>query len=126
MSADLANAVCNLYEEEKVVCPPKLKTDVFATGAIDNIDHNPSSTTATGSFHGTGISLFQHPTILGEGTTRDVLMIKDSSSSKCLINPLPKFYTCVPPVSLKNADAEVPLMTVQMVIKEDTTQKAFH
>ena len=35
--------------------------DIFTTATVDNIDHNPSSMTATGSFHGTGISLFQHP-----------------------------------------------------------------
>ena len=44
-----------------VVCPPNLLQGLFTAGAIDNIDHNTSSTTTTGSFHGTGISLFQHP-----------------------------------------------------------------
>ena len=29
--------------------------------AMDNIDHNPSSATATGSFHGTSICLIQNP-----------------------------------------------------------------
>ncbi|KAG7162819.1 hypothetical protein Hamer_G031227, partial [Homarus americanus] len=29
--------------------------------AVDNLDQNPFSNTATDSFHGTGISLFQHP-----------------------------------------------------------------
>ena len=29
--------------------------------AIDNIDHNPSSSTAQASFHGTSISIFQYP-----------------------------------------------------------------
>ena len=43
------------------VCPPKLRRGLFTTSAVDNIDHNPSSSTARGAFHGTGISLFQHP-----------------------------------------------------------------
>jgi len=33
---------------------------------VDNIDHNPSSATSKESFHGTGISLFQHLKFDGE------------------------------------------------------------
>ena len=40
---------------------PKSKKTLFTTSAYDNIDHNPSSITAKESFHGTGISVFQHP-----------------------------------------------------------------
>ena len=47
ISTELGNLICNRYEVEKV--------------AIDNIDHNPSSTSAHDSLHGTGISLVQHP-----------------------------------------------------------------
>ena len=60
ISTEMGNKACARYESEGVVCPPKLK-NVFTTAAVDNIDHNPSSTTAQGAFHGTGISLFQHP-----------------------------------------------------------------
>ena len=43
-----------------MVCPPKMRGDVFTPAAVDNIDHNPSSTTSKEeSFRGTGISLFQ-------------------------------------------------------------------
>ena len=37
------------------------KGGLFTTAAVDIIDHNPSSTSAHDSFHGTVISLFQHP-----------------------------------------------------------------
>ena len=57
ISTDLANSVTAQFEKEGVVCPAKLRKDVFTTAAIDNIDHNPSSTTASDSFHGTAISL---------------------------------------------------------------------
>ena len=60
LSSDLVNAVCQCYTEKQVVCPPELKERLFTTATVDNIDYNPSSTTASGSFHGTGISLFQH------------------------------------------------------------------
>ena len=49
ISTDLANSVCRLYEEG-VVCPPNLKMNIFTTAAVDNTDHNPSSTTASDSF----------------------------------------------------------------------------
>ena len=39
----------------------------FTIAAVDNIEHNTSSTTAISSFHGTSISLIQHPTEEGEG-----------------------------------------------------------
>ena len=47
----------------KIVCPPTLWSNVFTKAILDDIDHNPSSTTADGSFDGTEISLFRHPTI---------------------------------------------------------------
>jgi len=33
---------------------------MFTTSAIDNIDHNPTATTAKMVFHGTSMSLFQN------------------------------------------------------------------
>jgi hypothetical protein len=53
------NRVCEQYNCDGVVYPPNLRQGLSTMGAIDNIDRNPSSTTDTGSFHGTGISLFQ-------------------------------------------------------------------
>ena len=67
LSAEMGNSVCQRFHMEQVVCPPTLKGNVFTTAAVDNIDHNPSATTAKDSFHGTGISLLQHPTSADEG-----------------------------------------------------------
>ena len=55
--------MCAEYNKDGIVCPPTLHQGIFTTGAIDNIDHDPSSTTSKKSFHGTSISIFQHPTI---------------------------------------------------------------
>lgn len=55
ISTEMGNKVSTHYESEGVVCPPKLKKKVFTTATVDNIDHNPSSSTAQGAFHGTGI-----------------------------------------------------------------------
>ena len=52
LSAQLGNGVRERFEREKVVCPPKLCGGIFTTAAVDNIDHNPSSTTSKDSFYG--------------------------------------------------------------------------
>ncbi len=61
ISAQLGDATVTKHVEEGVVCPPVLRKGLFTTAVMDNIDHNPSATTATTSFHGTSISVFQHP-----------------------------------------------------------------
>ena len=58
ISAQLGDAVVTQYVEDGVVCPPVLKRQLFTTAAVDNIDHNPSATTAQTSFHGTSMSIF--------------------------------------------------------------------
>ena len=60
ISTNLANSVCERYESEGLVCPLQLRKNVFTTAAMDNLDQNPSSTTAFDSFHGTAISLTRH------------------------------------------------------------------
>ena len=64
ISTELGKKLCSLYHREKVVCPPEVKCSLFTTAAVDNIDHNPSSTSSHDAFHGTCISLSQHiPTV---------------------------------------------------------------
>ncbi|KAG1654981.1 Glycine receptor subunit alpha-3 [Nymphon striatum] len=111
IAIDLANAVCQTYNKANVVIPTSFKTDVFITAAVDNIDHNLSSMAATGSFHGTGISLFQHPDFDGQGNELNNVTITQCSSKK--VNPLPDFYTNVPRVgsSLDHGDFEMKLLT---------------
>ena len=112
LSTDMGNSVCARFESEGVVCPPKLRKGVFTTAAVDNIDHNPSSVTAQGAFHGTGISLFQHPTIEGSGEEREVINIIANQPSKTTkrLAQLPVSYMTVPTVILpKNQPAVPPL-----------------
>lgn len=59
-STDIANSVISHWEQIGVVVPPQAVTGVFTTGGFDNIDHNPSSTTATSALHGTCITIQQH------------------------------------------------------------------
>ena len=63
VSALLGESVVNQYVVDGVVCPPILRKGLFTTSAIDNIDHNPTATTANTSCHGKSVSMFQHPTL---------------------------------------------------------------
>ena len=42
----LGSSVCKQYRKEGLVCPEMARNSLFTVGALDNIDHNPSSTTA--------------------------------------------------------------------------------
>ena len=67
VSAQLGDAAVSKYMKDGVVCPHVLRRGLFITAAMDNIDHNPTSTTATtarklyrsiGPEKGRGITLF--------------------------------------------------------------------
>lgn len=107
ISTGMANGIIHKYAEEGAVVPPKLCSDLFTTAAVDNIDHNPSSTTAHDSFHGTGISLFQHPDNVTCTLAHGKVMFDDSSSKKT-VPPLPDSYLLVPPVSAIKKNKDIP------------------
>ena len=58
-------------------CLPELKGSLFTSTAVDNFDHNPSSTTSCDSFHRPGIWLFQHPDKNCSGIQRAVIANQD-------------------------------------------------
>lgn len=70
ITSNLCSLVIKTGEEEGLFCPRNLKKGIFTMGAYDNIDHNPSSTTAKESFHGTSMSIFQTPTESNLGVAR--------------------------------------------------------
>ena len=102
LSFDLANSVIARYEDEGVVCPTPLRSGVYTTGNLDNIDHNPSSTSASDAFHGTAISLTQHVTASCPGTMGESALghrvSNDERSQR--IRPLPESYVLVPPTQV--------------------------
>ena len=120
ISADMGNSVCQLYRLEQVVCPPNLKQNLFTTSAVDNIDVNASSTTAKDSFHGTGISLFQHPRQLDDGTDRGRIILSGASGMKKL-GALPNYYTNVPPVQGSVKGSPVPDIGLKSLAREKTS-----
>lgn len=114
ISTDLGNAVCRRYLEENVVCPCNLRINLFTTAAVDNIDHNPSSTTAQDSFHGTGISLFQHSTDEIPDSSRRCINISQPTANTKSVAELPTSYTEVAPAVLPNKTPPVPETSSQL------------
>ena len=114
ISTELGNKICRHYRMQRAVFPPALKGGHFTTGAVDNIDHDPSSTSAHGSFHGTGISLFQHPpadTNFSE-VPRVVFTMPDDMATNGTLACLPETYTSIPPATLARQDPCVPRQEV--------------
>lgn len=100
----MAISACERFKEDHVVTPACLRKGLFTVGALDNLDHNPSSTTSSASFHGTGISLFQIPKESQKGERRPPLKIPPSSN----MQSLPDEYAFVPAVALQISTVEVP------------------
>lgn len=103
--AGMGNQVCQHYLEKNVVCPINLKHGLFTTAAVDNIDHNPSSSTATGSFHGTGLSLIQNIS-RGDVSSKETEKLEfqlSNVSQKCV--DLPESYTVIPPSTVSRRKA---------------------
>ena len=101
ISTDTANSVTTRFEQDGVVCPPELRGKIFTTAGVDTIDHNPSSTTAHDSFHGTAISLVQHPTTPNKGNDRSIPVLNETAESQRKIAQLSEMYTNVQPAVLQ-------------------------
>ena len=108
ISTGVANSVCAKYEDDGIVCPPKLSNHLFTTAAVDNIDHNPSSTTSMDSFHGTSISIMQHPKLGFEGAPRFNPVIDERLIAGKKITALPDRYTNVPSTIIAQKEQIVP------------------
>ena len=108
ISTALGNSVCELFQKEGIVCPPKLKKDVFTTACVDNIDHKPSSRTSKDSFHGTVISVTQHRRSSTAGIDRDTIVVNNVQSKNKTLLQFPDAYTEIYPTVLKKGDIYVP------------------
>ena len=58
-------------KKEGVVVPTGLHRSIFTTEAVNNIVHNPPTSTVKGPFHGTSIPLIQHPDYVEHGEAMD-------------------------------------------------------
>eukprot|EP00745_Piridium_sociabile_P034702 TRINITY_DN5991_c0_g1_i12.p2 TRINITY_DN5991_c0_g1~~TRINITY_DN5991_c0_g1_i12.p2 ORF type:complete len:424 (-),score=75.51 TRINITY_DN5991_c0_g1_i12:2994-4265(-) len=109
-----------------IVCPTNLRQHIFTVAALDNLDHNPTSRTASSSFHGTGISIFQFPSSQKPGLNQECLRInsqKTAAGSSGTI--LPRSYTFVPPVG-RNLVSQPPVKDVQPVAMTSFDEEKQH
>ena len=95
-----------------IVCPSNLRHKIFTVAALDNLDHNPTSRTATSSFHGTGISMFQFPSVENPGLDQEPMEISFHRPPSSKGPMLPTLYTFVPPIS-RNLVTQPPVKDVQ-------------
>lgn len=98
VTSQLCRMVVKRAEEEKVVCPSNLRKNLFTTAAIDNFDVRATSLSGKGEFHGTSISIFQHPTREEAGEIRtfrtNYMDVKDGGERS--VPELPDCYASVP------------------------------
>jgi hypothetical protein len=117
LSTDMANDVLDTFEDEGVVCPTILRSNLFTTGNLDNIDHNPTSTSSQSAFHGTAISLTQHVTDDCKG------VISRDTPRPTTIKPLMETYSIVPPASFPDEHPS-PSKTVGSAILQSSTTES--
>ena len=101
-----AHNICKQFELEGIVWPRTLQKNSVILGALDNIDHNTSSTTSEGHFHGSGISLMQ-PAI----TNEDPRLLSFNAGPFKGPPKLPDDFTIVPAVALNNKKIEARVTT---------------
>ena len=108
ISTELGNAIGAFYKETNNVCLLKFRNGLFTTGCVDNINHNPSLHTAKDSFHGTAITLTQHPKENRSGENCAMTKIDPNIIKQKKLLELPKLYTEIRPIALKVNDFHVP------------------
>lgn len=100
IATDVANSALASFEDVGVVYPRALRKDLFTTGNLDNIDHNPSSTSVRTAFHGTAISLTQHVTNECAGTElQKTPLIYENMPRTRKMKPILESYITVPPAA---------------------------
>ena len=94
ISTILRNTAIEKFEKDNVVYPLNMCHGLFTIGAIDNIDVNPSSSTAMSSFHGTAASLHQK---VATNANQIEGLEKLTLSTDKFLKQLPDEYTEIPP-----------------------------
>ena len=116
----IAHSMCQQFQVDNIVCPSQLRKGFFISGALDNVDHNPSSTTAQSAFHGTAISLVQFATKDNIGICRKPLTFDKWVIVKEIV--LPQSYSTVPAVALNAALTSVLKRNVEALVAHWTGQ----
>ena len=94
---------------------------MFVTSVVDNIDHNLSSNTAASSFHGTSISIFQHP----DGSIQHPPFAFVSENTSTRVDKLPSLYTEIKLTKGRNPEPlELRISLYEFPSQHDVASKA--
>ena len=110
ITTDLAINEIDNYDVKNTVCLQQLKVGLFTLGAVDNLDHNLTSTMSTTSFLGTAISLYQPHVEQDEGQSQ---VIKNDNNTGKTIKSLPLSYMNIQPVSESAKEHKVPAVVLE-------------
>ncbi|KAH3792759.1 hypothetical protein DPMN_146258 [Dreissena polymorpha] len=111
----MGNYICDRFHNDDALCSVKLRGNMCT---VDNIGHNPSSTTAKGSLHGTAFSIYQRPEADNIGMDREGIFINENLK-RDNIKSLPERCSMIPPVILPKEPAAVPLFEGPLMIHSD-------
>ena len=106
--------MCTL-QERRMVVPSGLHRSPFTSGAVDNIDSNPPSFIAKGSFHGTAryYSRIQTLKAIGEGEGGGGKPI-DLHAEKTPQQHLPDYFIKVSSITTPHRAIKVPAATAPL------------
>ena len=126
ISDDIHTALQQHYEDEGLMCPIGLQKNTFTIGAVDNIDHNPTSSTSRRSFHGTGISIFQNIETEMEMPCLSRASNSDNHEQKRVVSEyvdvrenIPFVYANPKPVLLSESVLQPDKHTIDMSLQEE-------
>lgn len=112
LSNQVGNLVIDAFETHQAAVGNNFSFNHFTTGAFDNLDHNPSSSTAYGSFHGSALSLTQHShEAIDSG---EIACSKISADTPKHLQELPAFYNSMQVVDYTKHSAQAPVTTVSI------------
>ena len=111
---NIAGQLCHQHATKVVVSPESLKDGLLTFVAIDNIDSNPSSTTADSAFYGTSIPTFQYAR---KDYPDEHFILDFNSNFEHEKTTLPSFYTNIEPT--KDGKPHPPATHVSSMSTED-------
>ena len=123
--SQMGEALLGTCLEEGLVFSSVLRKGLLTTAAIDNIDHNPSSTTVKSYFYGSSTSTIQHPINNNFGKKREMLHIPEGQSTK-KVPPLPKSYTNVRPAHFTASSPLPPKSQNLLPLKPDSLHRGLN
>lgn len=101
----IARAVCARHKDDGIVLPTNMRSNVFTTHDVDNIDSKAQGNFSQNEFHGYALSVTNHLSHDNIGRKRPSIKIDPSDSS---VPKLPDWYVTQPLIHLPASDIYAP------------------